>query len=407
MDGYSSITKRLNVPIVTLFFIILIDAIGMGLIIPIFTPIFIDNSIHLFNSHFSLGDRELLLSAVFAIYPLAMFIGAPLLGAISDKYGRKKTLVWTLFGNTGGYLVSALGILFPSLSLLLLGRLISGTTSGSFPIAQASIVDLSSAATKPKRLALISIANGIGCAIGPILGGVFTYLAHRSIFSDADPFIIMMIFTLLSLVMILTSLSETHTKYTTEKINPFTGLKNVYTAFKTPKIRILSIIFFLYMLSYLNFMQYAPVYLNILYKFTGRDIGYFMSYFAIWFALSLILLLPLVLKILSAKSIMRWSLALQPPLILLFFTIKSALSPWVIITLLACCYAFSYIAIITLMSNVESKAHQGRIMGIAASLMALGWGLGAITSSADYLFVLLPFIASIVIAIISTALTFL
>ena len=83
----------------TLFFVVLLDLIGIGIIIPILAPLLLGNATTLVSASVDTGTRIIILGFLTGVYPLAQFFGAPILGALSDRYGRKPVLLLSLLGT--------------------------------------------------------------------------------------------------------------------------------------------------------------------------------------------------------------------------------------------------------------------------------------------------------------------
>ncbi len=150
-------------PVLFIFFTLLIDVIGIGIIIPVM-PKLIKELISGDLSKASLYSGLLMLS-----YSLMQFIFAPIVGNLSDKYGRRPILLMSLFGFAIDYLFLAWA---PAIGWLFLGRILAGITGASFTTASAYIADVSTPDKRAQNFGLIGVAFGLGFIIGPILGGV-------------------------------------------------------------------------------------------------------------------------------------------------------------------------------------------------------------------------------------------
>ncbi|MBN8875342.1 MAG: TCR/Tet family MFS transporter [Rhodospirillales bacterium] len=148
-------------PLLVIYATIALDAIGIGLIFPIL-PRLIEDVTHAQNVAFTIG-------VLAALYAAMQFAFAPVLGALSDRFGRRPVLLVSLGGAAIDYVLMALA---PSLTLLMVGRAIAGLTSASISVATAYITDISPEDTRARRFGIFNAMFGIGFILGPVLGGV-------------------------------------------------------------------------------------------------------------------------------------------------------------------------------------------------------------------------------------------
>src|SRR5689334_6975793 len=149
---------------------VFIDVIGWGLIIPVMPPLIAGMKKIAVNEASSYGGW--LLSA----YAIMQFVCAPILGNLSDKYGRRPILLFSLLGFGIDYLFLALA---PSYGWLFVGRIIAGITGASFTTASAYIADISTSETRAKNFGMIGAAFGLGFIIGPAIGGLLGSFGPR------------------------------------------------------------------------------------------------------------------------------------------------------------------------------------------------------------------------------------
>lgn len=157
--------------ILPLLLIVFIDALGMGIIFPILTPIFMDLG-GILNPATSITLRNLLYGITMCVFPLGMFFGTPILGDLSDFIGRKRILLICLFGVAISYFLSSIAIIVSSVSLLIVSRIIAGLFAGSMSTAQAAVIDISSPTQKTKNLSLMLLPTAIGFVAGPLIAGI-------------------------------------------------------------------------------------------------------------------------------------------------------------------------------------------------------------------------------------------
>lgn len=159
-----------------IFITLLIDVMGWGLIIPVMPKLISSLKGIEVNEASSYG--ALLLSA----YAITQFIFAPVIGNLSDKYGRRPVLLSSLLGFGIDYIFLALA---PTYGWLFVGRIIAGITGASFTTAAAYIADVSTAETRAKNFGMIGAAFGLGFVIGPAVGGLLAGLGVRAPFYAA------------------------------------------------------------------------------------------------------------------------------------------------------------------------------------------------------------------------------
>lgn len=151
----------MNRPLLVIFTAIVLDAIGVGLIFPIL-PSLLQEVTHTQNVAPYIGTMT-------ALYAVMQFIFAPVLGALSDRIGRRPVLLISLGGAAVNYLFLAFA---SNLWMLLIGRAIAGLTSANIAVAMAYITDISAEDQRARRFGLFNAMFGIGFIIGPVLGGV-------------------------------------------------------------------------------------------------------------------------------------------------------------------------------------------------------------------------------------------
>lgn len=141
--------------ILPIFVIVLIDLLGVTIILPLL-PFYAT----------AFGADPLVIGILSASYPLMQFIGAPLLGRLSDRYGRKPILIVSQIGTLIGFLVLGFA---GALWMLFLSRIIDGLSGANISTAQAAIADSTTEKTRTRGLGLIGAAFGLGFIIGPII----------------------------------------------------------------------------------------------------------------------------------------------------------------------------------------------------------------------------------------------
>ncbi|ANH82965.1 tetracycline resistance MFS efflux pump [Niabella ginsenosidivorans] len=159
-----------------IFITMTIDIIGWGLIIPVMPPLIAD------LKHISIQATSKWGGYLIVAFSSMQFLFAPLLGNLSDRYGRRPVILLSLLGFCVDYLILAFA---HNYSLLMVGRILSGITGASFTAATAYIADISTQETRTKNFGLIGAAFGLGFIIGPALGGLLAGWGLRAPFFAA------------------------------------------------------------------------------------------------------------------------------------------------------------------------------------------------------------------------------
>ncbi len=162
--------------IVFIFITITIDVIGFGLIIPVMPKLIAE------LKNVSIGQASLWGGYLLTVYAVMQFIFSPLVGNLSDKYGRRPIILIALFGFFADYILLALAHTF---TLLVIGRILTGITGASFTAATAYMADMSTDENRTKNFGLIGAAFGLGFVIGPALGGLLATWGLRTPFYAA------------------------------------------------------------------------------------------------------------------------------------------------------------------------------------------------------------------------------
>ena len=146
--------------LLVIFLIVFIDLVGFGMILPLL-PFYAE----------TFGANAEMIGLLATSYAAAQFFGAPILGRLSDRYGRRPLLLVSVAGTALGFVVMGFA---GSLAMLFASRILAGLTGGNISVAQAYITDVTDEKSRTKGLGMIGAAFGLGFIIGPALGGVLS-----------------------------------------------------------------------------------------------------------------------------------------------------------------------------------------------------------------------------------------
>ena len=222
-------TEKRNAALGFIFITILIDVIGLGIIIPVL-PSLIKELTGGDLAHAAKYNSWLLFA-----YASMQFLFSPLVGSLSDKYGRRPILLFSLFGLGIDYIFMAFS---PTLILLFIGRIVAGIGGASFTTATAYIADISTPEKRAQNFGMVGAAFGLGFIIGPVMGGLFSmwgqHIGHTGSFNWELrlPFIAAACFSLINVLygyfVLPESLSkENRRNIDMKKANPISSLKHL------------------------------------------------------------------------------------------------------------------------------------------------------------------------------------
>ena len=219
-----------------IFITFLIDVTGIGLIIPV-VPGLIKELIQ-----GSVSDSSIYSGWLAFSYAVMQFIFAPLLGNLSDRYGRRPILLISLFGLGIDYIFLAIA---PSIGWLFLGRIIAGLGGASFTTATAYIADISTPQNRAQNFGMVGAAFGVGFILGPVIGGLLGQFGLRV------PFMVAALLSFLNFIygyfVLPESLSlENRRKFDWKRSNPLSSIKQLK---KYPAVSGLVISYFLIYLA--------------------------------------------------------------------------------------------------------------------------------------------------------------
>lgn len=210
-------SQNRNASLGFIFITILVDVIGIGIIIPILPELIKD----LTGEGLSAASRY----GGWLIFTFAImqFLFAPILGALSDRFGRRRVILFSLFGLSIDYLLHAWA---PTITFLFIGRLLAGITGASFTAATAYVADISTPEKKSQNFGMISAAFGLGFIIGPVAGGILSKYGVRVPFYAAS--ILAMVNFIYGIFILPESLAmENRRPFSWGRANPFGTLKRL------------------------------------------------------------------------------------------------------------------------------------------------------------------------------------
>lgn len=357
-----------------LFLIVFLDLLGLTLIIPLLAPLFLLTNL-IFPASVPESARNILLGFLIAVYPLAQFFGAPILGALSDHHGRKNLLRVSLIGTFFSYIIFAIGIHLGSLWILFASRAVQGFLGGNISITMSAIADISSPTEKAKNFGLIGMAFGLGFIIGPFIGGVLSDPKVVPWFGFSTPFWVAAGLSVVNMAMLAWFFTETIKKRIHTRISVLTGFRNLRRAFSFEHLRTMFIVVFLINFGFSFFTQFFQVSLIERFAYTQADIGKVFAYLGLWIAITQGIIMRPLSKRVQPPKVLRWSLVLLAVALPVLLVPVNAAWLYAILPFIAIFNGLSYPNSNAIVSNLSAKDSQGEILGINQSIQALAQAL--------------------------------
>ncbi len=245
--------KSLFYPVLLTYFL---DNFGLAIVYPIFTPLFLHRGWGMLDLNATAFQRTALLGVAIAIFPLAQFFGSPLIGELSDRFGRKKAFCATILGTCIGYALTGLSIALGSFLLLLVGRLWTGFFAGNLTICLAAIADVSlDEEARTKNFGILAAVGGLSFILAILIGGSF------AAFAPSLPFWLTSFLSLMNFFCMLSLFKESHPSRAKGGLHLLQGIHNILTVLKQGTLCKIYLIYFFFMICWSTSMQFLPAFL--------------------------------------------------------------------------------------------------------------------------------------------------
>ena len=379
---YNFSLMKNNKALLTIFLIVFIDLLGFGIILPLLP----------FIAQKYLAS-PLTIGILTASYSFFQFIFTPILGRLSDRYGRKKILIISQLGSMIGYLILALA---NNLPLIFLSRIIDGITGGNISIAQAYIADVTSKENRAKGMGLIGAAFGLGFIFGPAIGGLLSKISFSA------PAFLAAFVSLVTIFMTFFLLKETvdikkaaHSKRTS------LNWQNIAKILVNYPLNLLIFSFFFVNLSFSSFQGIFPLYSEKKFTFGPQENGWIFTYIGILVVIIQLKIMPALVSKFHEKKVMKIGLFL---LSLGFFLLPfsdNIFQLGLFLTVIPFGSGLFNPTIMALVSEKVSKYEYGEVMGVMQAFGSIGRILGPVIAGELFGFsISFPFYFSFVVVFV-------
>lgn len=378
---------RKNRNLLIIAIVAVVNALGYGIIIPI---------LYTYSQQYGLSDFQN--GLLFAIFSVCQFTSTPIIGRMSDKYGRKPLLLASLIGTTLSFVMMAFA---PSAFFLFLSRALDGLTAGNLPVAQAVISDSTAPEERARGFGIIGASFGFGFVFGPVISALTVGISHIL------PFLIAAAVSLIAVIITAFFLPETNKHMGEVQRRPLFDFKKLYHALFDQNVGPTLLITLLYSLAFSLFIfAFQPYSVKILALSANQISLIFTMVGAIGLVMQLVFVQRLS-KRFGLKRTFSSALLIVSFSFLLAFFFHSFHAFLLSMVILGLANALVQPLITTVLSRETDAQSQGTMMGVNASYASIGQILGPILGGAfATLSIAAPFLAGSLFVLACLALSF-
>jgi DHA1 family tetracycline resistance protein-like MFS transporter len=249
-------------PLVVIFTTVFIDLVGFGIVIPVL-PFYAE------GTRFNASPR--MVGLLFASYSVMQLIFSPILGRLSDKYGRRPVLLISIIGTGMGFLILGFAT---TLWMLFVGRILDGITGGNISTAQAYIADITTKENRAKGMGLIGAAFGLGFVFGPAIGGIL------SRWGVEVPFLFAAGLCFANALLLYFTLPETVTPDHPARVSAAggRGFSQLVQSLKNPRLGFVLTIYFLFIVAFSIMTTSFSLFTMFRFGYDAQHTGYLFAY---------------------------------------------------------------------------------------------------------------------------------
>lgn len=346
-------------PLVVIFLTIFVNLVGFGIIIPLL-PFYAE----------TFGASPFVIGLLFASFSISQLVASPLLGELSDRWGRRPVLLVSLAGTAVSFAMLALA---ESLTMLFAARIVDGLSGGNITTARAYIADITSEEERPRAFGLLGAAFGLGFIVGPGLGGALSHISYTA------PIWAAAAITIAAMILAWIWLPETVHRAHAGGSPPWRALRDLS---HRPGLRLLLSIDFVYWMAFAIYQTTFALFGARRFGFDATHTGYLLSAFG---ALGVVVQGGLVGPIARALGARRTLVAgLVAAAIGWGGSALTHSVPVFVLMLVPAAFGVGLCnaMLVALVSTAGGPREQGRVQGAAGALESLGRTMGPIWGNA-------------------------
>jgi DHA1 family tetracycline resistance protein-like MFS transporter len=352
--------KLVTRPLLIIFLTIFVNLVGFGIIIPLL-PFYAQ----------TFGASPLVIGLLFAVFSLCQLIAAPALGDLSDRYGRRPILVFSLAGTVISFVMLAVA---HSVTMLFAARIVDGLSGGNISTARAYVADVTEPKDRARAYGLIGAAFGMGFIFGPALSGILARVSYTApIWAAAG-------LTLVATAMAWLWLPETVHRTRAGTGNPFRFLPALL---ERPLVRRMLLIDLMYWCAFAVFQTTFALFVARRFGFDAPKTGYFFAGFGVLGAVIQGGFIRPIVRRLGDRPTFMLGLGCGALGLIACTQAPSVWSFTIALIPLAFGIGFGHPTVSSLVSLVANADEQGRVQGAAGAVESLGRTIGPVWGNAS------------------------
>lgn len=349
------------------FLVVTIDSVSFSLLAPILTPLLAKSSLF-FASLSSPFFQHLLYGVILMLFPFFYLLAAPIMGWLSDNWGRKPVILFSLCLTLLAFLVYGAAFYLKNLVLLLLGRIFAGIGAANECTAQAAVLEIANMQFKANAAGMIAAGMSVGLFFGPMLASFWTRTDSTWLFASV---IFLTFLNIVIFLLIVPSEANSPTNQPAVRVFFFIREKKI--------VRFL-FLFLLLELGWSLYYQSFPLILSLHFHWHHLAIGWASAGLGGVLTLGLMFGTRVGLHYFSLRSLMRYSLIFGVLGLLVIFIFPNIYSFLICSFFIVLTVAILYPGLLAMLSN-EAGLHQGLVIGLAGSLLAFAFTLNSFLAS--------------------------
>jgi DHA1 family tetracycline resistance protein-like MFS transporter len=347
-------------PLLVIFLTILVNLVGFGIIIPLL-PFYAE----------TFGASPIVVGLLFAVFSLCQLVAAPILGDLSDRYGRRPILIVSLIGTVVSFVMLALA---HSMTMLFIARIVDGLSGGNISTARAYVADVTEPQDRARAFGLIGAAFGLGFILGPGISAVLAPLSYTA-----------PIWAAAGITLVATAMAWFWLPETVHRAHAGTGMpfRNMMAMMGRPALRRVLLMDFSYWFAFAIFQTTFALFAAARFGFDAARTATFFAAFAVLGALVQGVFIRRIVQQFGDKKTLRLGLVCAAfGLVAATLTHTVGLFAASLIPL-ALGIGFGHPTMSSLISRAARADEQGRVQGAASAVESLGRTIGPVWGSAS------------------------